>query len=126
MLVLRAELVAKDFGLANEQAFWTFLPMLVSLRATLRAHTVCCASRSTVTEPFEGLTRQLHNFLSKKKKKEPLANRKFEEPSALKRKILQEHTTGELERLTKDGRASLFSHSEVYEQGRALVRMPCL
>ena len=78
--------------------------MLVSSRATVRAHTVRCPSWSTVTEPFEGLTRQLHNFLSKKKKKkkeEPLANRKFQEPSALKRKILAgtyDRRTGEVDK----------------------------
>ena len=38
----------------------------------MRAHTVRCASRSTVTEPFaiERFTRQLHDFLSKKKQQQ--------------------------------------------------------
>ena len=70
---------------------------------------VRCASRSIVTESFERFTRQLHNFISKKKN-QPFANRKIQEPSALKRKILA-GTSDRItqERLTKDERASLFS-----------------
>ena len=67
----------------------------------MRAHTGSCASRSTVTEPFEGFTRLLHNFLSKKKKKEPLANQKIQEPSDLKRKNLAgtcDRRTGEVDK----------------------------
>ena len=100
VLVLRAELIAKDFGLANEPAFLTFMTMLVSSRATVTAHMVGCASRSTVTEPFEKFTCQLRNFLLKKKKKKnshwPIEKSKNRQP--WRGRFLREHATGELSR----------------------------
>ena len=111
VLKLRAELVAKDFGLANGPAFWTFIAMLVSSSATVRAHVygALCASRSTVTEPFERFTRQLHNFFSGKKNSHwPIEKSKNRQPR--RERFL--HGTCDRrtqERLMKDERASLFS-----------------
>ena len=61
--------------------------MLVSSRVTVRAHTVRCASRSTVRLSKSLRTASCITFF-RKKKKQPLANRKIQKPSALKRKIL--------------------------------------
>ena len=80
--------------------------MLVSSRATVRAHTVWGASRSTV-RLSKGLRASSITFF-RKKEQQPLTNRKLRTAS-LKERFLQEHATGELERVTKDERASLFS-----------------
>ena len=83
-------------------SFLNFYGNVVSSRATVTAHMVGCASRSTVTEPFERFTRRSTSFFQKKKKKQPLANRKIQKPSALKRKILagnmRQENSGEVDK----------------------------
>ena len=90
----------------------------------MRAHTVRCASRSTF-RLWKDLRAICITFFEKKK--QPLAKQKIQEPSALKRKIL----AGTCHRRTGEGDKKMselhcFLHSKVYEQGRALVRMPRL
>ena len=66
-----------------------------------------CQSR-----PPKGLTASCTTFLlTKKKKIQPLVNRTIEEPSEIEswERFLHEDATGELERVAKDERASLFS-----------------
>ena len=117
--------VAEDFGLAKLPAvliglavilrrqptfYWDHLVQerLNRFRKTIvRAHTVRWASRSTACQGSEGLIRQLY-MLSFEKKKQPLVNRKIQEPSE-RDWFLQEDATGELERVATDERTSLFS-----------------
>ena len=94
-------------------SFLNFYGNVVSSRATVTAHMVGCASRSTVTKPFERFTRKFHNFLSKKKKKKknshwPIEKSKNRQPwrERFLRGTCDRRTQ---ERLTKDERASLFS-----------------
>ena len=58
--------------------------------------------KSIDCQAFEGFARQLHNcsFEKKKKKEQPSANRKIQEPSE-KERFLHEQWTGELERVTR-------------------------
>ena len=64
-------------------------------------------------------------FFQKKKKKNNHATRKIQEPSE-KERFLQGQATGELERVTRWGSFTVFCIAKLYEQGRALVRMPRL
>ena len=70
----------------------------------------------------------VHNFLSKKKKKQPLANRKIQKPSSLEEEdSCGEHATGELRRgWQKTSEPHYFQQSKVNEQGRAMLRTPSL
>ena len=109
MLVLRTEQfslrkssvlpISKLIGKTFLVDYRLFLQCWFLVGSTVRAPTVRCASRSTV-RPSKGLPASC-TFLSKKKKKEqPLANQKIQEPSE-KEKFLQEQGTGELERVTR-------------------------
>ena len=112
------------------QAFLTFLAVLVGPEPILRRQPECCwdsfilvstgSSRATVSRSTRCAAQvdrlsasELRRFTWPVaqlffRKKNPLVNRKIQEPPE-REKFLQEEATGELERVAKDERASLFS-----------------
>ena len=101
VLVLRTEQFSsrKSSVLPISKLSRLFLQCWFLLGSSVRAHTVRCASRSTV-RPSKGLPASCTTFLLKKKKEQPLANRKIQEPPE-KERFLQEQGTGELERVIR-------------------------
>ena len=114
VLVLRAEPVAKDFGLAPMSKLSGLFLRCSFLRGRQWERIRCAVQvdRPAVTEPFEGFTRLLHNFLSKKKKKNhwPIKNTRTVslEENVSCRNMRQENWSC----WQKDERASLFSASQ--------------
>ena len=101
MLVLRtaAIFVAKEFGLVNKQAFWTFLAVLFSHGFDSEsADAALC--KSLDSQAFEGFARQLHNYSFGKKKGTTIGQSKNPR-TVRKKRFLQEQGTGELERVTR-------------------------
>ena len=93
--------VAKDFGLAASFLDFSFLAVLVSSRPTVRAHTVRCASRSTV-RLSKGLRASCITFFrQKKKKKKPIGQSKnprtvsLEEKDSCRTYMRQENWRGD-------------------------------
>ena len=95
------------------------------LGSRVRAHTVRCASRLTVRSS-KSLSASCTTFLSKKKKKRTTICLSQNPRTIRKKRFLQEQATGELETVTRWPSFTVFSIAKLYEQGRALVRMPRL
>ena len=104
----------QEFGLASNQAFWTFLAVLVSSGfVSESAYGALC--KSIDCQAFEGFARQLHNFSFKKKKKKKKNNHWPIKKSKNRRKT--KILAGTSDRRTEEGdkmsELPSFQHSKV-------------